>query len=151
MASEPSTAVAAGSRFANVANAIGMSALGVAALAKAYGAEEFHDSLAGWSIIPTFLHAYLATALPTLEWAVFVVFLLSPARRRQAARAGALLVGAFTAGLLVESAVAEVPICNCFGTLLAHEQLVDGLPFMLLRNAVLFACLLPAWCSGSRP
>lgn len=125
--------------------ALGVTAVGLAGLAKAYAVDEFYESLSGWTILPTALRSPLSFALPAVEWGIFLVFVTDPARRRAAARAAAVLVAVFTSALLLESWVHGVPQCHCFGLLLAQERLVDGLPAMLLRNAVVVACLAPAW------
>lgn len=142
-------ASAPGARLALVSRAaitLGMVALGIAAGAKAWWAEDFHASLEAWSSVPEWARTPFTLLLPGLEWGlVAAFFLFGAASRASIARFAFVLIALFTAMLLVETAMDRPPPCNCFGRLLNIEASIDGLRWALTRNAILLALLAPAW------
>lgn len=139
-------------RRAHAATTLGMLALGTAAAAKAWWADDFHASLEAWSTVPEWGRVPLTLLLPTLEWGLVAGYFLFPfSVQTRLARMAFVLVAVFTAMLLIESSLDRPPPCNCFGKLLAIEASVDGLRWALLRNALLLALLAPAWLRNERP
>lgn len=125
-----------------------MATLGCAGLAKAYTADDFLDSLAGWQTIPDAMDLPIAVLLPSIEWGLLLAYVMLPTRRRLLARMAAGLLVAFAAMLVIESVVNEAPMCNCFGKLLRRERVLDGISGMLWRNFLLVALLAPAGLRG---
>ncbi|MFN3244571.1 MAG: MauE/DoxX family redox-associated membrane protein [Planctomycetota bacterium] len=123
---------------------LAMAVLGCAGLAKAYAADDFLDSLAGWQTIPDTMELPIAMLLPSVEWGLLLAYVMLPGRRRATARSAIGLLALFAAMLVIESIVNEAPMCNCFGKLLRRERVLDGISLLLWRNLLLVALLAPA-------
>jgi len=136
------------SLFCRVFPGAAMMVLGCAGLAKAYSADDFLDSLVSWQTIPESMSLPIAMLLPSIEWGLFIAYVMVPSWRSLLARMAAGLLIAFTVFLLIESIVNEAPMCNCFGKLLGRERVLDGITWMLWRNLLLVALLAPATFRG---
>ncbi len=114
-----------------------------AGLDKAAHYDGFVNAIGSYSLVPDWMAPGLAPVVICLE-VVIGLGLLLPARRFQAALAGALTLAAFTAALAVNLIVAPGSVCGCwFSITLAQSDEAH-----IALNLILAVLALTLWWEG---
>lgn len=117
--------------------------LGVAGVLKLLDMDGFRQSLETWELVPSPIRIAAAMLVPTIEMALFLVW-LSGYRRRLAALCAITLLACFAGVFAVHIVLVEPPECSCFGLLRRYGARREQAALVLLRDAVMLAGLLPA-------
>lgn len=119
------------------------SVLMVAACAKIVDVAEFRASLESWIFLPRWTQSMIAIAIPSIELAVCVAWLLGLSRSTCVIAALIMLTlisGAYVAHWLLSGP----PECKCFGKILDYSRSLHDARLVVVRNG----CLILALASG---
>lgn len=129
--------------------------IGLSGLAKFADLRTFAEDLSTWSLLRPSIRAVALTAVPLVEVLLAGLWLIRVRRRLITGLLIAwitLLTGAFG----VQAITVGPPSCGCLGVLSRSASELESWPFLLTRNLVLLACLVPyampsRWGPRGRP
>ena len=121
----------------------GMVVLLVAGVSPAFSFGSFVASLGSWSIIPEAAVGLVAMHVVGGELVLGGLWFVG-VRRRAVAWIAACMIGVFTAAYLYQFLIDGPPRCECLGKLLAFRMESKQVPWIIVRNTMLAACLVAA-------
>jgi prepilin-type N-terminal cleavage/methylation domain-containing protein len=120
-----------------------MALLFLTAFLKLADLREFDHALSTWTLVPTWARRVLVVAVPAVELAISLLYILGVCRRRVALAAIGFLV--FTAIVYaIHLMIDQRPNCGCAGVLKEYEWARFEGYSLIVRNSLLAACCFPA-------
>lgn len=115
----------------------------VAGMLKLTSLNTFERSVTSWELIPTWAIAPITLSLPPIELGLGLAWCLSVRRSILEVMMIALLL-LFSSVYIIHLVFAIQPDCGCLGEIRLFEKQQNQARFVLGRNGVLLALLLPA-------